>query len=1423
MLNSFHPAVRDWFANRFAGATPAQLAAWPRILGGENVLIAAPTGSGKTLAAFLACIDGLVRDCLSGPPPRNTRILYVSPLKALSTDIRNNLEAPLAGITQELEQQGILCPELTAGVRTGDTSPAERDRMRKRPPQILVTTPESLFILLTSESGRAMLSGVRTVIVDEIHALAGSKRGAHLMLSLARVDALCREGGREAPVRIGLSATQKPIEDMARYLCHQRPCHIVDTGHQRERDLKLEVPDSPLTTIMSHETWEEVYDRLEHLVEQHATTLIFVNTRRLCERLTHHLAERLGEEAVMAHHGSLAKEHRTSAEKSLKAGTLRAVVATASLELGIDIGDVELVCQLGSPRSIAAFLQRVGRSGHAVGETPKGRLFPLSLDDLAECTALMRSVGEDVLDRIRIPPAPLDVLAQQVIAEVAGREWSIEGLYQLFRNCHSYQGLSPEQFDQVLDMVAEGFATRRGRRSAYLHLDRVNGKVRARRSARLTALTNAGTIPDQFDYQVILRPQDLPIGTLNEDFAFESMPGNIFQLGNVSYRVLKVEVGRVFVEDANGMPPTVPFWLGEAPGRSDELSESVSRLRREAEALLTATGVAGLKDWLMEDLELEEVAADQLAEFLGAAHAALGVLPNHQRIVLERFFDEVGDMHLVIHSTYGSRLNRALGLSLRKRFCRKFNFELQASALDDTLVLSLGPTHSFPMDEVMDYLKPDSVRDVLIQAMLDAPMFPTHWRWNASIALAVKRMVGGSKRPPQFQRNDAEDLMAVVFPDQLACLENIAGAREVPDHPLVTQTIDDCLTDVMDIDGLEQLLRNIGSGEVRVEHRELVHPSALSESVINAAPFAFLDDGEAEDRRTRAIRTRRDITQSEAATLGRLDRTAVEQVLEQVQTEPRDADELHDLLMINGLTPDREAREPGDGPWIAELQKQGRAVPLEVSGVCLWVARERLHEAMSAYQLDPAGLPKPLMEVPEDPDHALVQLLRGRLESSGPVPVAALASELALPVERVDWVMLALESEGTMVRGRFFGGEELWCHRRLLARIHKISLDRKRSSVRPVDVTAFMRFLLQWHDLVTPEGLGKAALVKTLDRLEGTTAPVGALEQDVIKSRLASYRQDWLDDLCRSGELTWLRLEPPIDGTNVVAATPISLVRRAGLRHWLGTPPEEAPPLSANAEKVRDCLADHGASFANELQESTRLLTPALESALAELVSRGLVTADSFHGARYLVTSDRERRRRQRHRDRGLPVALLEEAGRWSLLRRRQFEGDERWPRVEYIAKVLLNRYGVMFRALVDLGSALPPWRDLLYVYRRMEAREEIQGGRFVDGFSGEQFALPEVPAQLRQARSVSRQGPVTLSAADPLNTTGFLLPGPRVPAVAGNRVTWVDGEPVAALIGGEIVSFDDTRFDGAVREAVMSGVQMNAPLRSSPPKTPSS
>ena len=1387
-LSSFHPVTAAWFRSTLGEPTEVQARAWPLIQRGQHALIAAPTGSGKTLAAFFSIIDELVQRRLQGPLPDELHVLYISPLKALSVDVEKNLRVPLIGIEAGLETAGLARHgEIRVQVRTGDTPSSQRAAMMKKPPHILATTPESLYLLLTSEGGRRMLKSVRTVIVDEIHAVVGTKRGSHLALSLERLENLagCKL------VRVGLSATQKPIEQVAQFLAPSDTCEIIDAGHRRQLDLALEIPRSPLTAVMPTEVWNEVYDRLVELIDSHRTTLVFVNTRRIAERMAHNLSQRLGSDAVTAHHGSMSKEHRLDAEERLKAGTLRALVATASLELGIDIGAVDLVCQIGSPRTIAAFLQRVGRSGHTVGGLPKGRLFPMSRVDLIECAAIFDSVHRGELDHIILPEQPLEVLAQQLVAELACGEYREDDLFAMTRRAYPYRDLERKDFDELMGMLGDGFTTRRGRRSAYVHRDRIHGTARGRRNARLTALVSGGVIPDNFDYDVILEPQGAFIGTLNEDFAIESMAGDIVQLGNRSWRILGVSGGQVRVEDAGDLVPGMPFWFGEGRGRSDELSHSVSRLT-EAVAALFEGGktTAEVCDWLVKTLGVDASAAEQLADYFAVARAALGCLPTESRVVMERFFDEVGDMHLVIHAPFGSRINRAWGLALRKCFCRKFNFELQAAATEDAILLSLGPTHSFPLEEVFDYLSPNSVRNLLTQALLDAPMFKVRWRWNASTALAVIRRRAGKRVPPQFQRMQAEDLLALIFPDQLACPENLApGNVEIPDHPLVRQTIADCLREAMDVEGLEALLTRMREGEVECIARDLREPSPLSEDVINARPYSFLDDAPLEERRVQAVRNRRWLDASQAEELGILDEAAISAVREEAWPVVRDKDELHDALMLGGFITESEGSE-----WqtfFYELVDTGRASRLNDT---LWVAAERSSQVVAAI---PGSTLRPEVSVPGvelDPgasDDALREVVRSRLEMLGPVRATDIAASMGVALTEVEQTLRALEVEGFVVQGKFSPGatETEWCERRLLARIHRTTIARLRREIEPVSAADYMRFLFAWHGLGL-EREGPDFVRVALEQLEGFDSPAAAWEGDILPARVRDYEPSWLDALCLSGRVVWGRFRATArteakPSASPIRSTPVSLVSRERLDLWrrLANIPADTV-ISAPARKVLDVLSSHGALFFDELAARTGLLAVQIESALAELVAAGVITSDGFSGLRALLVDAKYRTRRGRSR--GQTVYTMQSGGRWSLLPARDAETSD--ADLESFARILLRRYGVMFRRLADRESLAPPWRDLAKVYRRLEARGEVRGGRFVDGVWGEQFALPEAVAELRGVRRRALNGQlVSVSASDPVNLTGILTPGDRVGNLYGNRILYRDGVPIAVKDGAEI------------------------------------
>jgi ATP-dependent Lhr-like helicase len=1404
----FHPIVAAWFSDTFGQPTPAQRLGWQAIGSGRHTLIAAPTGSGKTLAAFLTALDALFQEGLQGILPDEVRVVYVSPLKALSADIHKNLAVPRRHIAQRAESLGVDPPRITAAVRTGDTTATERAAMIRTPPHILVTTPESLFLLLTSDRSRQMLRTVRTVIVDEIHAVIGTRRGAHLALSLERLQ----EVADRPLVRIGLSATQKPVETVAEFLVGQSArtaddsradCVIVDEGHRRTIDVALELPRSSLEAVMSNEIWEEYYDRLASLVRAHQTTLVFVNTRRLAERIARHLSDRLGESVVTAHHGSLSKERRLDAEARLKAGALKALVATASLELGIDIGHVDLVCQIGSPHRIATLLQRVGRSGHSVSGTPKGRVFPTSRDDLVECVALLRAVRQGELDRIVVQESPQDVLAQQIVAETACCEYSEDGLFALVKNAWPYRALDRAQFDAVIVMLAEGFSTRRGRRGALIYRDEIGHRLRGRRGSRLLALTSGGAIPEVADYRMVQEPDDTFIGTLNEDFAIESAAGDVIQLGNMSWRVLQVGSGMIRVADAKGAPPTIPFWLGEAPARSDELSRSVSRLRADLDDWLEAskaslgdarsTALDAIVGWVTSEAGVDRTAAEQMVTYLAETRATLGAIPTQDTLVLERIFDESGGMQLVLHSPYGSRINKAWGLALRKRFCRQFNFELQAAATEDALMLSLGLQHSFPLSDVFRYLHPSTAEDVLVQAMLDAPVFQTRWRWNTTISLAVPRFRGGRKVPAPLQRMLADDLLASVFPDAAACLENIPGDRQLPDHPLVNQTIRDCLDEAMDFKGLASVLTRIHAGEIRLVTRDTPEPSPLSHEILNARPYAFLDDAPLEERRSQAVYARRASEPSVAHDLGALDRSAIDRVRDEQRPDPRDADELHDVLVTAGyLTADEADVLPRDFFVVLERGRRASRVtisPRSPSGpeANIWIAAERVPEFHAIHRDLRASLEAPASRSGKSwtREDAITELLRSRLSIEGPTTARRLAASLAISEDDATTGLIALETDGAVLRGRFTGVAELeWCDRRLLARIHRYTLNRLRAEIEPVSPADFQRFLFAWHGVDAVHRFsGIDGLRSVVALLDGFELPASAWERAVLPARVEHYDPSWLDTLCLTGDAGWARLTRPGDMTaDRKRSLRVALLLREHADAWHSlrfAHENDAQAVESSLTEtpriVLQFLRTRGASFLNEIVRGSSLDASAVRIAVASLAVGGLVVSDGFAGVRAVT-------RTLRHRAQP-PDRRQNPVGRWAAVRLESALDAQL--AIETQARTLLTRYGIVFRRLLARETNAATWRSLTAVYRQLEARGDIRGGRFVSGMSGEQFALPEAVERMREIRRSGRDGRlISISAVDPLNLTGILTSDERVRSLTSSRLVYRDGVVLAAMEG---------------------------------------
>jgi ATP-dependent Lhr-like helicase len=1428
VFEEFHPAVRTWFRRRFPGGpTAPQEGGWKQIAAGRHTLIAAPTGSGKTLAAFGVCIDQFYRahergETATGSGPA---VVYVSPLKALAADIQENLTRPLREIAGVAAELGMSAPDIRVALRTGDTTVAERAAMLRHPPDILITTPESLYLMVTAERSRAMLTTARLVIVDEIHAVAGSKRGSHLALTLERLAHVA-----EQPLqRVGLSATVRPISAIARLLTGVTadgagvPCEIVDSGHRRAMDLALELPDDELGAVATTEQMAQVVDLIAGHVKEHRTTLVFVNTRRLAERIAHSLGEYLGDEMgahVAAHHGSLSLSRRQRVEARLRAGDLRALVATASLELGIDIGPVELVCQIGSPRNIGTFLQRVGRSNHTRDGTPEGILYPTSRDELVECAALLRGVRQGRLDAIPIPERPLDILAQHLVAECAAEQWTEDDLFRLVTKAAPFADLPREDFDEIADMLGEGIRTGRGRRAYYLHRDQVNGTAKARRGARIAALTSGGAIPELGDYRVIAEPDETVLGTVNEDWAIESMAGDVFLLGTHSWRIRRVEPGTVRVVDAQGAPPSVPFWLGEAPGRTRELSEEVSRLRQE----IATRDASAARAWLRAECGVGHAAAETITSYLHAGLAALGALPTTDTIILERFFDEAGGMQLVGHSPFGARVNRAFGLALRKRFCVTFDFELQAAASDNAILLSLGPQHSFPLDRVPKFLASRTVETVVRQAVLTSPLYAARWRWNLNTSLTVLRMRGGKKNPPAIQRMEADDLMAAVFPTLAACQENVApGPLEIPDHPLVQQTLADCLHDAMDIDGLRDLITGIEAGRITVLTRDTTEPSVLAHEILNGQPYTFLDDAPLEERRSRQVQVSRGLP-VDARDLARLDPDAIGRVREQVRPQPRDADEVHDVLMtLYVMRPEAEWR-----PWFAELAAAGRAGEIRRGADAFWHATERQPAARALL-----GARLPADDGPPDaaateastgasPDastgastdaatdgaadvvaDAAAEMLRGHLDARGPVTAAELARATGVGTSDITFALARIEEEGFALRGHFTDpdGPEEFCSRRVLTRIHAYTRQRKRREIEPVTARDFMRFLLRWqHVAPGTQREGSRGVLAVIEQLQGFELAAGAWERHVLMARVSGYRAEWLDEICLGGDVTWGRLsvrEPSASepapasarGLSPSRATPITLTTRDDLPWLLLAARGQAspvPPVPGCASEVTEALSGRGALFQADLVDITGRPPAEIEDALWDGVARGLFTADGFRAVRSLFTRralDSVPGRQRLRRGGGLSGSGLRGSrqaaragGRWSLLppALAEFDPDEL---AEAVAEQLIVRWGVVFRDLAARENLAVPWREVLWALRRMEARGTVRGGRFVNGFSGEQFAHPDAVEALGVIRKTPLSGEtIQLSAADPLNLTGIILPGPRIPSTSANTVTYTDG-----------------------------------------------
>jgi ATP-dependent helicase Lhr and Lhr-like helicase len=1423
-----HPVTVEWFLSKFGSPTEPQTYGWPSILAGDATLISAPTGSGKTLAAFLVCIDQLLRQSLSGQLPPCTQVIYVSPLKALSNDIQKNLDAPLAEIQQLAMERGYLSPEIRTGVRTGDTLPKERAAMLRNPPHILVTTPESLYILLTAGKSRENLRRVRTVIVDEIHAVADDKRGAHLALTLERLDALVTGENRLSPgqfltglstppQRIGLSATQNPIELVASFLTgvheDRKPASIVQVGQRRELDIAIEVPRDELGSVTTNKMWEEIFDKLAVHAQNHRSTLVFVNTRRLVEKIAFELAARLGPEHVAAHHGSLSRTLRLDAEQRLKNGEIKILIATASLELGIDIGDIDLVCQISTTRAVAVAMQRVGRSGHWRGAIPKGRLFATTRDDLLEQAALIRKMRSGELDLLQIPPQPADVLMQQIVAACGAESWEEDALYNVLRRAYHYRNLTREAFNDLLILLIEGIESTRGRYGAYLLRDGVQHHLHPRRGARMIAISNGGAIPDTALYSVILQPEGVQIATLDEHFAVDSSPGDVILLGTSSWRIQRVEAaGRVLVEDAHGAPPSLPFWEGEAPQRTSILSDGVGYLREQISTLTPNTTpdyisvgqpeVAAATAWLMQECGVCASGAHQLIAYIVTGRAALGAVPSKTTIIAERFFDDGGGMQLILHAPFGGRINKAWGLALRKRFCRGFNFELQAAATDNGINISLAEQHSFPLADVFQFLTEHTAKELLEQASIASPIFKNRWRWAAGRSLQLLRFSKGKRIAPQIQRTRSEDLMASVFPQAAACFETIVGDIQIPNHPLVNEVMQDVLQEAMDLEGLIELLRGIKDGTIRCLAVDTPTPSQFAHELLNANPYAYLDEAGLEERRARAT----SLGRNHPDLPGKIDPVAIAAIRKEIWPDLRNEHELHDLLHslialpLNML----DRREIlGWHQFYDCLTRTGRAHTIDCGGNPCWVTTERLPQVAALWQTIGDGS-KSVIKA-----ESFSKLVQGWLQISGPTTANSLARVLNLEPSAIFQIFLMMETQGVLMRGTFEYFEPTestettpdhdieWCERRILQRIHRRTVSALRKQIEAVTPVVYMRWLLNWQHLAPQTQLaGEEGVFEALRQLEGFEAPAIEWERTLLPTRVANYDPRWLDALCLSGAVGWGRISPhPAwsvgDGASPrrvipTSAAPITFYVREtadwlpySLAHQSVEEAKLAIALSPTALQLRTLLQQRGACFANDIQRIANLSRQQTQQALWELATAGLAAADGFDQLRACM----DPRRRSITTETPGKRTTRSSAGRWSLLREetqvaqtaietaRQTEIA-----LESFARQLLNRYGVLFRDLLLAESNAPYWRDLLNILRRLEARGEIRGGRFLSGFGGEQYALSEAVESLRGTRTRECNAMITVAAADPMNLVGIVIPGERVPAVPGRHLLYCNG-----------------------------------------------
>ncbi|HXN12770.1 MAG TPA: crosslink repair DNA glycosylase YcaQ family protein [Candidatus Acidoferrales bacterium] len=1421
VLDDFHPAVRAWFERRFDAPSRAQELGWP-VIGaaidpsGFDVLLCAPTGSGKTLAAFMWAINGLVIDAARDALRDEVSVLYVSPLKALANDIRLNLEEPLHGVRDTGAESSLDLSRIRAGLRTGDTSASERTAMLRRPPHILVTTPESLFILLTSPKFREKLAGVRHVIVDELHALAGNKRGAHLALTLERLERFVTSRGNARPNRIGLSATLNPIEKLAGFLAgyevtrdgarSPRPIKIVRADDRvREMDLQVIAPGPELGPLATHPHWEAMYDEVARLIGEHRTTLVFTLSRRHAERVALNLQKRLGTDAVMAHHGSLARSERLIAEQRLKRGELKAIVATASLELGIDVGAVELVCQLDTPKSISAAIQRIGRSGHSLGATPKGRFFALTTDDLLECGAAVRAIRRGHLDEVEIPMGCVDIAAQQIVAIAAEEdEISEADLLRVLRSAYNFGDLDAAKLRHLLEQLAAELPERVMGAAPKIFFDRVNARVRPRRSARLSAITSGGTIPEAGNYDVVIESEGRKVGDVEEDFAQESSRGDVFSLGSMPWQIQRSSRGRLMVEPAPGMAPTLPFWLTEAGGRSPAMSAEISDLRHEIWNRLERNESA--EEWLMDECAMSERAATQAADYVRRGVEALGAIPDDKTVVVERFFDGLGGTQIVIHTPFGIRLNRGLGLAIRKRLCQSFDFEIQASAIDDGVLLALNSRHSFPLDTLFSMLKARNARDVLIQAVLAAPMFEVRFRHVATRALAVMRSSRGKKVPAWIQRLRSQELLSSIFPGQQACFENRPGAIELPDHFVIQETIRECLEESTDLPRTIQLLEGIESSAIRTVAVDAIAPSVFAHRLLLAWDYSFLDDGERANRRSRTVTMNRGMAEdvfrkedlSDLLSAEAVDAVVAEVTGRTAGRKPRSRDESYELIRAHGSLTLAEVEERvGEGAraMLAELDTEGRIARVSLAGES--VERIIVSEDKQIFAAAYDGGP--------NDEAARAELVRRALKTSGPTTADEVATRLSIKMSAVEQSLAALEGQGAIFRGHFTRSDTIqWCDRYNLERIHRMTLARVRAEIEPCADHEYAAFRLRWmHVGGTELPADQSGVATVLDQLSGIAATPEIWEHAILPARIAGYRPEMLDLVCMSGQMKWVA----VPGESVEGAHPASVPSRitfVARKASLFVPHEVQAVEDAKQQAVLEALGAAGAQYLDEVAERANVSERDALSALWRMAAQGRVSNDNFAPLR-MFADDRgaeralesvARRVTTRH-DAAVRARLKSSlAGRWSLMRAGDDAGDAR-----ELALKLLERHGILAREMLGIESTHISWSEIAFELRRLEYGGAIRRGWFVRSLSGEQYALPEAVEMLHAARNLipAREKPVALSAIDPANPYGVVIPGCGIAREAGNVIVLRGGRVVAGLQGRAMITGCDNESESEV------------------------